>query len=60
MAQRFLIGVDSEEMPGRVKLTYLTLEEEIVKADDPTFQGRVFPTLDAGHPIVRAVKALFP
>lgn len=49
VAGPFMISADTEDMPGRVKLLFVTFHEEIVVADK-AFEARSFRLLDQRSP----------
>lgn len=59
MTQKFLLGVDTKDMPGKVKLTSLMLSVDYVNEKDFVTDER-FVLLTKDHPVVKAIRTLFP
>jgi hypothetical protein len=51
----FAISFNSEEMDGKMKVLWVTFEEEIVPMDD-RFEKRQFQLLPQGSPYVEALR----
>ena len=57
--RKYLLRVDTQDMPGKAKLTFVHFTNEIVNiGDEQTFLKRKFPVLSADAPELALMKRL--